>query len=1081
METVKRLFISLLVLLGCSAGAWAIEQDSDGFYLIGSVQDWKDFATLVQTTPTANAKMTADVDLGDDQTRIGDVAGNEYGAKFGGIFDGQGHTLTVAYNITGQNMCAPFTKTNGATVKNLHVAGTMRTEFCHLAGIIADAYGNNTIENVWVSADLTSANNYNSGGRILDLCGAFVGCKKTGTLSISNGLFSGSITTENGSIWNGAFLGYIDGENQSSATITNCLSVGTFSYIEHETTIPNRGTNTYCYVKQFPTTIPSEMQVTDEQLADGTIAAALGDGWAQDPLTHQPVPKIFTTVQDEDGNYLIGSVQDWKRFADIVNSGTNPAANAKMIADVDLGDDQTTIGICAVKHSEDSRNKPFCGIFDGQGHTLTINYTSESSGSTYVAVFPYARGLTIKNLHIAGSVTVTNGSTSGIISFHRGEGNVMENVWSSLNITSTETNWSCSAAFVGSSWQNGQPNYLVVKDCLFTGSLNDPQGDYDGCFLGWIESGSATFENCLTLGFFSLGSSSAISKGSNMTMTNCYIKQFPQTISENMRITDEQISDGTLTTNLQNNRDEEIWVQDPELGIPMLKVFANTGEEVPVTDLSATTTANTYIVSAAGKYKFKATVKGNGGLDPLTGTIATPIDPASIAGVKVLWELGDTYGRTIKYENGAYDISYSDGYVYFSTPIYFTTGVTCVAIYDSSDNILWSWDLWSTPEPGTVTYNGNTFMDRNLCAVDINDNRGFLYQWGRKDAFSAATGSYASFTFVPALGTAFNTVRGIQTIDYCIKHPTTHVNNGDENSWMSREEYNTLPWRDDVKTIYDPCPAGWRVPTAAEQNGYSGLPGTGFSNAINEFGNPGSGYYRSSTISSYPRAYAFRQSGQQNNWGTNPAMAIRPVKEGIYFIYTVPASGLGTFSAAENVIIPAGLTAYYCTTLKTYEDGKLGVRVSKLNGIIPANTGVLLEGSPGLSYPLTATTVEAAAPAENSLVAVVESEHIPATNGEYTNFMMKGGKFIKIQQDDESVKMPTNRAYLPLLTSAISGSNAKEIMLYWDDGEATGVERMRNVENEIMRNGNIYNLNGQKLSAPQKGINIINGRKVIVK
>jgi hypothetical protein len=657
----------------------------------------------------------------------------------------------------------------------------------------------------------------------------------------------------------------------------------------------------------------------------------------------------------------------------------------------------------------------------------------------------------------------------------------MENVWSSLNITSTETNWSCSAAFVGSSWQNGQPNYLVVKDCLFTGSLNDPQGDYDGCFLGWIESGSATFENCLTLGFFSLGSSSAISKGNNMTMTNCYIKQFPQTISENMRITDEQISDGTLTTNLQNNRDEEIWVQDPELGIPMLKIFANTGEEVPVTDLSATETANTYIISAAGKYKFNATVKGNGGLDPLTGTIATPIDPASIAGVKVLWELGDTYGRTIKYENGAYDISYSDGYVYFSTPIYFTTGVTCVAIYDSSDNILWSWDIWSTPEPGTATYNGNTFMDRNLCAVDINNNRGFLYQWGRKDAFSAATGSYASFTFVPALGTAFNTVIGIQTIDYCIKHPTTHVNNGDENSWMSREEYNTLPWRDDVKTIYDPCPAGWRVPTAAEQNGYSGLPGTGFSNAINEFGNPGSGYYRSSTISSYPRAYAFRQSGQQNNWGTNPAMAIRPVKEGIYFIYTVPASGLGTFSAAENVIIPAGLTAYYCTTLKTYEDGKLGVRVSKLNGIIPANTGVLLEGSPGLSYPLTATTVEATAPAGNSLVAVVESQHIAATDGDYTNFMMKGGKFIKIADESYTVKMPANRAYLPLLTSDISGSNAKEILLYWDEEEATGIERMRNAENEIMRNRSIYNLNGQRLSAPQKGINIVNGRKVIVK
>ena len=125
----------------------------------------------------------------------------------------------------------------------------------------------------------------------------------------------------------------------------------------------------------------------------------------------------------------------------------------------------------------------------------------------------------------------------------------------------------------------------------------------------------------------------------------------------------------------------------------------------------------------------------------------------------------------------------------------------------------------------------------------------------------------------------FNTVRGIQTIDYCIKHPTTHVNNGDEKSWMSREEYNSLPWRDDIKTIYDPSPEGWRVPTADEQNGFGGLPGTGFSNALNEFGNPGSGYYRSTTITAYPRAYAFRQSGERNNWGTNPAMAIRCVKD----------------------------------------------------------------------------------------------------------------------------------------------------------------------------------------------------------
>ena len=106
------------------------------------------------------------------------------------------------------------------------------------------------------------------------------------------------------------------------------------------------------------------------------------------------------------------------------------------------------------------------------------------------------------------------------------------------------------------------------------------------------------------------------------------------------------------------------------------------------TDLSALESANTYMVTAAGKYKFNATIKGNGGLDPITGTTATPISKSSITGVKVFWELY-SQGRAIKYEGSAYDISYSDGYVYFSTPDTFVPGDCYVAVYDDSNNILW--------------------------------------------------------------------------------------------------------------------------------------------------------------------------------------------------------------------------------------------------------------------------------------------------------------------------------------------------------------------------------------------------------
>ncbi len=194
--------------------------------------------------------------------------------------------------------------------------------------------------------------------------------------------------------------------------------------------------------------------------------------------------------------------------------------------------------------------------------------------------------------------------------------------------------------------------------------------------------------------------------------------------------------------------------------------------------------------------------------------------------------------------------------------------------------------------------------------------------------------------------------------------------------------------------------------------------------------------------------------------------------------YTVPASGVSTFSSDVNIHLPEGLKAHYC---KTYYAERSAISVVNISsGVVPANTGVLLSGTPGETFNLYPTPETADDLEGNALVAVTKPVHISPTKGDYTNFMMKGGKFIKIQQDDESVKMPANRAYLPLLTESISGSNAKEIMLYWDDEEATGIESLTPGPSP-KGEGSIYNLNGQKLSAPQKGINIINGRKVIVK
>lgn len=329
-------------------------------------------------------------------------------------------------------------------------------------------------------------------------------------------------------------------------------------------------------------------------------------------------------------------------------------------------------------------------------------------------------------------------------------------------------------------------------------------------------------------------------------------------------------------------------------------------------DLSARETANTYIVSAAGNYKFKATVKGNGGFDPLTGTTATEINPADISGVTVLWEQGQYPGRAIQQTAGNYDISYAAGYVTFTKPAAYTVQSTaCVAVfkdgsggtagkYDKeSDEILWSWLIWATPEPGTVIHNGKTFMDRNLGAsmsgLGGNYVRGFLFQWGRKDAFTACAGTdnYSVYYYTPLAENVFTEYPNeVKSMAYTIAHPTARIVCWTKatHSWMPEAEYGKRPWREEVKTIYDPCPPGWKVPTKADMDGITGLPATGLyggdnvSNNLRHFGNSDKGYYWTSTISTDPalpgNAWAFCNDERNlNNWSQAEGYAIRPVRE----------------------------------------------------------------------------------------------------------------------------------------------------------------------------------------------------------
>ena len=215
-------------------------------------------------------------------------------------------------------------------------------------------------------------------------------------------------------------------------------------------------------------------------------------------------------------------------------------------------------------------------------------------------------------------------------------------------------------------------------------------------------------------------------------------------------------------------------------------------------NLSDVTTANCYIVSQNGSYCFLV-AKGN-----QSSALLYRTESASL-----LWESFGT-STTPSVGDLINSVSYSDGYITFQTADTFKEGNAVIAAKDADGNILWSWHIWLTDEPQEHIYRNNagTMMDRNLGATSVTPGDvgalGLLYQWGRKDPF---LGSSSISEEVEASSTIIwpdnvKTDSNTRTIEYTIANPTTFIGNWD---------YDDGLWRSE-KTIYDPCPAGWRVP-----------------------------------------------------------------------------------------------------------------------------------------------------------------------------------------------------------------------------------------------------------------------------
>ena len=264
-------------------------------------------------------------------------------------------------------------------------------------------------------------------------------------------------------------------------------------------------------------------------------------------------------------------------------------------------------------------------------------------------------------------------------------------------------------------------------------------------------------------------------------------------------------------------------LSDPPASHPLSAGWSDIDD---IDDLSEGGSANCYVVYTANhEYKLPL-VRGNS-----TASVG------KVGGTKVVWETKNTdvapsTGEIIAAVDYYFEPG-EDAYMVIKTPATLTPGNALVAaLAEDGTTILWSWHIWIPASALTNSQyglGGQKWMDRNLGAlvvaeasesVDVDPlSFGFFYAWGRKDPFPTPS-SVGGNTPIKTTGT-FNLSGALMSMEESYAAPTTFVATGSDTSWPWDTDGSSVRkyyWKS-TKTINDPCPPGYIVPTFSSDAG----------------------------------------------------------------------------------------------------------------------------------------------------------------------------------------------------------------------------------------------------------------------
>jgi hypothetical protein len=760
-------------------------------------------------------------------------------------------------------------------------------------------------------------------------------------------------------------------------------------------------------------------------------------------------------------------------------------SNANVVLEADI--DYTAYPVSYIGH----KARAYAGIFDGKGHKVTINLKDSEihDGSDRTGLFAYINSATIKNLHVDGTITMANNNCAGGVGGRAdGSGTLIANVVSTVTINDPQT----GDGTIGGLFANIE-GVCTVRNCAFYGAVNAPNRDSNGGLVGWAGGQAAVdFENCIVAPASINWAGGATIARNFPTVNSCYatavLPENSFTYQNDATVAaliDENLASAEYVYTVLNNNSSAPWLLTigtdvkPWPFAPHMAVYANGDLNCDGTPKGTVTYSNTE-TSKKDAHDF-----ANG----ICNVCGTNEEPTLVDGVYEIANAGNLRAFSDYVAAGNGDIS---GKLIADIDL---TDVAYTPIGKDAAKYWGTFDGQMHRIKG-MTITGSGLNERGMFAVvaggatvkgviidascNINGEGKLAGVIGAANTTTHGTwvniincGNEADITGTSAncaglLGCNYDGVLRVR-IENC--YNTGNISGSKENAAFSG-------WLGNAQSLVI---NSWNSGNVTNMEAISTLArNIEDENFINSYdlGNGEAGRipttimegYDVSWLSSGRAAHFINEKAGDYVWYQTIGADLHPMLEPTHDVVVKI-----TEAKYATLVAPCNLDFAAQTAVTAYGAGLAdnGVHLEPAAEVKAGEAVVVYSDVSDISFLSIPTTEKnVAALTGNELKYSAEAF---AADGTQYGLAMPTGKQVGFYKVITGSEIPAKRPYL--IVTAAAAKAFYPLIDAPSSGDTTSINSVENADSAR----EIYNLQGQKLTSPVKGVNIVNGRKVILK